>query len=517
MGLESSECLKNFLAFFKDHRPSFAKDARSTTMTVAGKRYTYDSLDSVQKLVTADIVLRYNLIEWHQAQDADKIEWFSNFVEGTFRSEIVEQRKSQEELAARMQGNGKADLHIPDADYIIDHLQPVRPLGDLRREAAFRFIDTKTQEMTDYDYHSIQYALLASGLQRNVIDQYMQRILHIREDYDPLDHYRMRKLEDSNNVYEFNCYHAPAWMSDDSIQPHLDEDLDKLLDHLFPKPECKEFVFQWIYHSLHSRAGTYLYLCGGQGSGKNTLATAITTLHGRNNSSNPKQDSFKGRFNYYLKNKRFVFFDEFNCRSRQDKDVLKSIINDWVQVEGKNRDHEDIRIHASFFLANNSLEAIGLDPIDRRFSVPDVTDEPIVGAFSRAWIQNLNKRLADPEFVAPFGKWILERYRGVETEWAPEEPYQKSRYEEIVLSTAREGIAETLAKVLRREQASYEYYSERSEFHRVRKGSRYPAIQDWKRYFEGVRKDGEELGVVDGNTFIPSKKYRAPVIGDELG
>ena len=517
MGTTESICVKNFIRFFQDNRPTFPKDNRSTYMTVRGKRYNYADLDSVVKLLDAEAVLKYGLNEWYLSPDIEKIEFFQNFVEGNYRQDLIQQREAKRKLHAKMKGNGKADLELPSEDYILEHLQPVRVLGDTRKESAFRFLDTKTQQMTDYDYWSVSYALKSAGFDAATINTYMDRILHIREDYDPKDTYTMRLIPESNNVYEVNLYIPPAWTRlKGDAEPSLNEDIEKLMGHLFPKPTCREFVYSWIYHSLTSRAGTYLYLCGGQGSGKNTLASLIAHLHGLHNTSNPKEGSFKGRFNYFLKNKRFVFFDEFNCRKREDKDILKSIINDRVQVEGKNKDHEDIRVHASYFLANNSLEAIGLDPIDRRFSVPDVTDDNIVPVYGRHWIQDLIEKFKDEDFIAEFGHWILHKFKDNPPDWENEEPYQHARFEEIVLATARMGLSEMITKILDRRQNYYEYYEEREAFTRVHKGIKYPAIQDWKKFLTEVNYSGDKLGKVEGTRFVPRPEFRIPEDEDRL-
>lgn len=499
---------QNFIQFFRDHPPKFAKIVDSTSMTISGRRYSYDDLESLNKLFTADVVLKYDLQSWWKMQPADKVTWIKNFVEGTFRHDVIAQKKAREETKEMMRGNGKSELETPDPSYILAHLQSCRVIGDLRREGGFRFFDTKKDVMTDYDYHAIFYALRCGGLEKEVIDEFMVRALHIREEFAPHDPYRLRKIDDSNSIYKVNRHIAPSWHQVD-VMPTMPEEVAMLLDHLFPSDECKDFVLTWIYHSLTSRCGTYLYLCGGQGSGKNTLARLIAALHGLENTSNPKQDSFKGRFNQFLKFKTFVFFDEFNCRGRQDKDILKSIINDRVQIEAKGRDHEDIDIYASYLLANNSLEAIGLDPVDRRFSVPNVNHESIIPVYGRDWMAKWPTLLKDDVFIARFGRWLLDTYK--DPKWGNEEPYQKERFEEIVHVTARMGIAEMLAKVLRREQSSYDYYEEKEAFRRVYKNQAYPSILDWIKYFTDVRKNGQPLGIVRGKTFTPSEAFMPKV------
>jgi hypothetical protein len=342
-------------------------------------------------------------------------------------------------------------------------------------------------------------------MDRDMIDEFMAYHIHVREVFDPSKEFGVEKEADSNNVYSYNRYTPPAWKYID-VKPELSPKIDMLMRHLFKAERCREFVYNWIYHSITSRAGTYLYLCGGQGTGKNTLSMLLTQLHGPSNSSHPKQDSFKNRFNYYLRDKTFVFFDEFNCRVRQDKDILKSIANKRIQIEGKNRDHEDIDLHCSYMLANNSLEAIGLDPVDRRFSVPNVTDDSLVEAFGRDWIRSFITDLEDLEGVAKFGRWILEEFKN--PTFYAEEPYQTKRFEEIVISTARMGIAETLAKILASDKHYYEYADERESFRRAYKGHTYPNIADWQKFFKEVKKDGEPICTVEGARLIPVERYR---------
>ncbi len=506
MGMDLAATTKNFIRFFKEHPASFAAKADSTRMTVGGKSYHYDDLNSLKKLFDADAILGYDLAAWHLAPPDEKIGFFVGFVEGVFRQGVLDRKKAKGELRERLRGNGKAALELPDPTYIVEHLQAYRFIGDPRKEAGVRFWDTKKVEPTLYDYHSIAAALRAGGIDKDDAEEFLTQILHGRECYNPHGDYGLTKIPNSNKVYWVNQYVVPEWRKVDA-EPALPVEIDALMRHLFPNETCREFVYTWIYHSLTSRAGTYLYLVGGQGSGKNTLASLIAALHGPTNTSNPKQDGIHGRFNQFLKNKSFVFFDEYNCRSRQDKDTLKRIINDRVQIEAKNKDHEDIDIHASYFIANNSLEALGLEPMDRRFSVPDVTNEPILDALGKDFISELLVKFADVAYVAGFGRWVLENFSA--PKWGPETPYQASRYEEVVLATVRAGIADTLAKVLRRDQNEYSYDEERESFKRSHKSQGgYPSQLDWLKFFREVKKDGVALGTVDGAKFIPRDEFK---------
>lgn len=494
----------NFIRFFKLHPPLFAKsDAK--VMTVSGRRIQYDDIASIQKLFNSDALVKFDLITWWKLPDDERLEHLSNFIEGTYRQDLADKERSRRELQGKLRANGKALLNAPDVDYILSHLKSCRLIGDVRREAGFRFIDTKTNRMTPYDYNAIYFALRGGRIEKDIIDQFMCDICHITEDYNPRDPYRFRPVKDTNNTYQINSYVQPKWRTLDVVA-QLPQEIDELMRHLFPKEKCREFVYTWIYHSLTSRAGTYLYLCGGQGSGKNTLSSVLASLHGLENTSMPKQDSLVGRFNHFLKNRSFVFFDEFNCRVRKDKDTLKTIINDRIQIEGKNRDHEDIDIHASYMVANNSLEAIGLDPVERRFSVPEVNHDSILTVHSRDWVEALRKKLTDDHYIAGFGNWVLENYKS--PAWSSEAPYQTRRFEEIVLATARLGLSDMLTKITKKEQDEYDYYDERESFKRIYRGQTYPSLSDWQAFWKTVKKDGEPLGTVESRLFRVAERYR---------
>lgn len=495
MGIDNPSTLKSFIRYFKDHPPTFEAKLDKTAMRVDGKKYAYDDLNSVDKLFDATTALRYDLAEWWRAEPQEKITWFVEFIEGTYRKEALDLRRNRDELKEALRGNGKSELALPNTQYILLHLQPFRILGEQRRESGFQFWDTKTGRLTPYDYYSVHTALRAANVDKEMIDQFLTQILHAHDCYDPHGNYGINRIPGPENIYSVNQYVIPEWRGL-QVEPELPDEIEKLMAHLFPKEECREFVYTWIYHSLTSRAGTYLYLCGGHGSGKNTLAQVIAALHGAPNSSNPKQDAIYGRFNQYLKNKRFVFFDEFNCRTRQDKDTLKRIINNRIQIEAKNKDHEDILVHASYFLANNSTESIGIDPIDRRFSIPDTTWDSINPVLGLDFIPNLLAKLQDLDFVARLGRWILKEFK--EPKFGAETPYQRARFEEIVLATARQGIAEILVKLFNREQDDFSYYEEKESFQRVHKGAHYPNLVDWVKFFREVRKDGKPLGKLDG-------------------
>lgn len=493
-------CLKEFISFFNDNPPVFLND-ESTKMRVNGKLFDYSDPAQMDKLFEPGVILKYKLNEWYEQAPTEKLDQLRSFIESSYRQDVAERK---EKIAKLNKAIESSPVELPDVELILNNIQPARIVGDVRREGGYCFIDIRTGMVTEYDFHAISLSLQRE-FPKKEIDRFMSNVAHVKPVYDPFGGPKLEKIEDSNAMYALNTYRPPEWVKIQTVEPKCDDMVMELLTHLFPNEKCLEFFFTWVYHSWNSRAGTYLYLNGAQGTGKNTVADLLTEIHGWTNSTHPKPGMLKNRFNHFLKDKRFVFLDEFNCRKREDKDFLKLIINEKIQVEGKQRDHEEITVYSSYMIANNSEEAIGLEPVDRRFSVPEITHDSIIEAKGRAFIKNVIKKINEPQVIANFMAWLLEEYKY--PKWDSEEPYQTKRFEEIVLATARSGINQTLEKIFKKEQKVYDYYEEKEMFLRKNKTQHFPAVQDWLKFFREAKKDGELLGHVDGMKVIPDLKY----------
>ena len=502
---------ENLIKFFNDYPPLFGR-VDSTRMKVNGKQYDYADVGAIDKIITAEVALNYDLIEFHRMAPLDKARYFREVVEKRYRPELSQRKERKAKYQSKVD---KLQLKLPDIDYIFDRLVPARVIGENRKD-SFRFLDSKTNEMTDYNFYAVHTAL-SKEYEEAEIRQYLSTAIHIRPVYDPQSVDRIRTVnEDKSPIHEINLHRRPSWWAlYDDVEPKVDKDIAKLLIHLFPHERCREFVLNWIYHSMTGRCGTYLYLCGGQGSGKNTFAHLVRALHGFDNSSFPKQDTFSSRFNTYLENKTFVFFDEFLCRSRQDKNILKAVINDLAQVEAKGIDAKEIDIHASYMIANNHFEDIGLDPIDRRFSVPDISDENIINVYGREWIENLNEKFDDDRAIAAFAKYVFNEFRI--PKYSSEEPYQTERFETIVWATARAGYQEILNKITNGEEYEFNYADEKAEFIRINKVAKYPALCDWKKFFTDLTIGGKPAGSVHDKTFKVRKDLRSNYVNGGVG
>ena len=506
MNLDKPKIYAKLNAFFANNPPTFGRTYDVKTLTVDRKRYYYDQYNSLMEVLPTTLMTSDEMLPLLQYNQVDRLEFLMTYIEETFRGELLERKKNEKQLREAISSD--KNFEILEAEYFLKKLQPARVLGDTRPYAGFKFFDKDTREITDYDYFAVQNALKQVLEKRQDIDTFFSKCVHLTEVFDPHGNYGVNLINEETKVYQLNTYRPPEWKVSSEYTPEIDPDLEKLFNHLFPGERCREFVYTWIYHSLTARAGTYLYCCGEQGTGKNTLATLLAQMHGEHNTTVTTQDSPGNRFNSFLANKTFIFLDEHRCRTKADKDILKSIVNDRIQLEGKYKEHEDVEIYSSYLIANNSWDAITLDPIDRRFSVPMITDTPITTVYPRKWIADLTHRIkTDAKMVGNFALWVQKRYDGATLEWAPEEPYQTKRFEQIVVATARLGMLGTLEKIQEKAQDSYDYYVEKSLFRNTHKNTHFPSLTDWQRFFRDLRIDGKPVCTVEKHKLIPTEEY----------
>jgi hypothetical protein len=98
---------------------------------------------------------------------------------------------------------------------------------------------------------------------------------------------------------------------------------------------------------------------------------------------------FKGKFNSQIMNKRLVYCDEISIRNKEDEDKLKLVVNDFIEVERKGIDAEEISNYANFYISSNNLDAIKLSGDDRRFSIINLTDIKLIEIFNDKEIKEL--------------------------------------------------------------------------------------------------------------------------------
>lgn len=171
-----------------------------------------------------------------------------------------------------------------------------------------------------------------------------------------------------------NTYNPPKWKSVSPSKNEMPKDVEKLINFMFPIPEEREYLLQWLNMSLTRRAPTCLILSGAPGTGKNTLKKFIKALHGATNSVELAKSVFSDKFNSQLSSCTFIFCDEGEINEKSTE-IIKEVLNDTISIESKGVDAtRGTHVHFSFMLANNKKRNTYLTFEDRKYAPLKMTD-----------------------------------------------------------------------------------------------------------------------------------------------
>lgn len=197
---------------------------------------------------------------------------------------------------------------------------------------------------------------------------------------------RSTLLYETPDGMEFNQYIPPEWLAEGfykgekvAFNDTLPKEYEDFFNHLCANhTESVQYLMDWISTSLVGRNYTLLAAIGDQGIGKGTLGTILEKLHGRSNYIKVRDTVFKEKFNAPLENRTLVHVDEIDLKSKEAVDRIKDTVNDTIEIERKGVDSYSTINYASFYLNSNSLDAIKIEPGDRRYSIIQLTTEKLL-------------------------------------------------------------------------------------------------------------------------------------------
>lgn len=388
----------------------------------------------------------------------------------------------------------------------VQKMKDLLPCMDIRT-SEMKMFDPKHNRISEFSFDFWKIAE-----RKDLYAKKMESICPAQFIYDPNQSTALEIVDVENSkVNKFNLHYPPKWkeMEGSGKLPDLAK---RFFIHLFPNDEVRHFVYCWMYHMINSRAQTFLYLPTPQGVGKTTFAYLCGSLVGNTNFEMSKDDFASTRFNSFLDRKRLILLDEFNCWGHAQKETLKRVINDRVQIEAKGFDQKTVENHCSFIICNNNAEGVIIDPEDRRFSVPETTSEKLSKSFSEREIKELVKLCTkdDSQFVADIGHWILKKFK--DNKYHPTDPWKKSKFESVVVASSREGYKFVLDQIIGKKSSKYLYSKLRSEYRAlISKNSPFPHYFKIKEYFTGLKIDGKAIVSIRGEglnlELIPTKEY----------
>ena len=215
--------------------------------------------------------------------------------------------------------------------------------------------------------------------------------------YDPYNIFVLKSNE--HNPWTYNTYKPAKWNAKyyHSKGRKVLEKIDKIpemyerfLKHLFNNhDESYEYVLDWVANGLKSRNYCILATIGTQGVGKGVLGEIMRLLFGDSNFHKGEDRMFKGNFNSQIMEKRLVYCDELKINNVNEENKIKTIVNDFIEIEKKGIDVEEIRNYANFYISSNNMDAIKLSGDDRRFSIVNLTDEKLLNILGTDEIEAL--------------------------------------------------------------------------------------------------------------------------------
>jgi len=249
----------------------------------------------------------------------------------------------------------------------------------------------------------------------------------------------------------FNSYVPPLWelwkrrnpKEWDALPAKPPEPVIRIIQHVIPNKHERNFFYAWLYTSLVKRAYTFLVLQGDPGIGKNRLKLIMRSLHGSNNGSDGKKETFganQSKFNSQMEENTFLWFDELKYGPDMEP-RMKEYQNDYISIEKKGQDaSRSTEIFCSMVISNNHPRDNYLLFNSRKFAPLVLANKPLTAVMSPSDIQEISERLDDthPNFdvklVAQVAKWICSIGPKYTPQW-PNLEYQGPKFWELCHSS----------------------------------------------------------------------------------
>lgn len=204
-----------------------------------------------------------------------------------------------------------------------------------------------------------------------------------------------------------NAYSPPKWRLKE-VEANYPTLIKEFLETLFPNAKELSLIFTWLKYAINYRVSHIMLLVGRKGVGKNIFVEhLVKSLIGESHFAKTQKGFFTGRFQDILEKNRVIFIDEIEAKDAEAKKDLKRLPNATQGIEKKGRDTQQFKIYYSIIIANNDLSDIWIECDDRRFFIPEMSNERLIDKFDSHKINELIKLFEDESQVSAFGHYIL--------------------------------------------------------------------------------------------------------------
>ncbi len=297
-----------------------------------------------------------------------------------------------------------------DFDAAIRSLYPVIDISGRGKDGLF--LVNSTTDKVVYDI-SLDLYLLRTG--QSVQDIMKSgKVLTAMPKFDPYNMNSFTKRLHPGlgvEVAYLNTYVPPAWRYVHA-EPKFEGFIKILIDHLFPEPQEREDVLDWIHYAVTHRNGTILCLVGPRGTGKSLLMSIVSYLVGVEYSETVNKEILTEKFNAPFKDKRLILLEEIDLSTSESINKLKALSNSRIAMEEKGADSQTIDNFTSMAILMNDLRQFKVLPEERRFSAPKMAEEDLRKIVPEKEIQDFISSMSKDEVpveLAEFGEFILTR------------------------------------------------------------------------------------------------------------
>ncbi|MCK5882760.1 MAG: hypothetical protein KAG61_03660, partial [Bacteriovoracaceae bacterium] len=214
--------------------------------------------------------------------------------------------------------------------------------------------------------------------------------------------------------------------------------IESFLRHLLGDERSYLYVLSWLRVAILYRNDTVLVMNGAKGTGKGVFSNLLQALVGIDHFAVAPKSLMSGQFNSVLEHKRAIYLDEFKITKENHANV-KRITNALQSVEKKGVDAMDTVTYNSFLISNNDAQDMRIEHDDRRFSVIELSNLPLVletatpdGLWTREEIAQFELDLAQPDCpeIVSFGHWLIDKDRNDLVD--PNNPFRGETFHSLV-------------------------------------------------------------------------------------
>jgi hypothetical protein len=344
----------------------------------------------------------------------------------TIRHRIAQSRQDKEDQRLET---------LTDSGFDLNNLQLVTVLGE---KDSLVCVDTSTDTLihpSEFDISNFRV------LAPDQFKQAFERVGMCALKYDPTKPDRWDEpwiIGEGSipNLTHYNLHVTPPWrrMDPDPLETlFLPPQIEKIMSHMVMGDSAQlEYLYDAVHFIIKERLHVYLVLSGSPGIGKGFFGTMITQLLGDVNVKDAPKGALKSSFNDLFSETRLVIHDEYPAATREEIASLKKNIENKQSIQRKFKDAKNLeKIWASQLITVNKGIRYAFEPNERKFSVLDLNNVPLLEIMSETEINEVTNRIAkDPEYLAKIGFFFLQR----KPKASPRVPLRGKRFWQMVVA-----------------------------------------------------------------------------------